>query len=192
MSRPGRPTRRASRPRLARPSRRAGRDRVRAARRAPAGGATAAPAGRAADACVPASAHRGALRPARRGLSTSSRTRSAITVAWSRRYILNSVAIWSLRERPARSRPPSSGPSRSSSPRSRAEWTSSSSGCAVNSPDSTVGSQRVDAGDQRGEVVAAEQPGCLENTGMCARTSKVVRRETPVEVSRTRERDELR
>ncbi len=55
----------------------------------------------------------------------------------SRRYIRTSVAIWSLRERPARSRPPSSAPSRSVRPRSKAPWTSSSVGSGPKAPDST-------------------------------------------------------
>ena len=65
---------------------------------------------------------------------TRSSTWAATTRAWSRRNTLNSVAIWSLRERPARSRPPTSGPTSSSSSRSRAPWTSSSEGSGRSSP----------------------------------------------------------
>ena len=60
--------------------------------------------------------------------------------AWSRRYILNSVATWSLRDRPARNRPASSAPSRSMRPRSSAVWTSSSSGVGTNAPERTSSS----------------------------------------------------
>ncbi len=63
--------------------------------------------------------------------------------ASARRYIRMSVAIWSLRERPARRRPPRSVPTRSSSPRSRAVWTSSSAGTAVKLPSATSASRRV-------------------------------------------------
>ncbi len=48
-----------------------------------------------------------------------------------RRYSRTRVAIWSLRERPARSRPPNSGPTRSISPRSSDPCTSSSVGAAT-------------------------------------------------------------
>src|SRR5713226_3049112 len=56
---------------------------------------------------------------------SSSASREVISRAWSRKYSRRSVAIWSLRLRPARSLPPSA-PTRSSSPRSRAVCTSSS------------------------------------------------------------------
>src|SRR5699024_995549 len=46
-------------------------------------------------------------------------------------------AIWSLRDRPARSLPPSSGPAISMSPRSSEECTSSSDSAATYSPVST-------------------------------------------------------
>lgn len=62
--------------------------------------------------------------------------------AWSRRYIRKRVAIWSLRDRPARSLPPRSGPSRSSSPRSSAVCTSSSATVPVKSPEATSASSR--------------------------------------------------
>src|SRR5581483_8099255 len=74
--------------------------------------------------------------------SWSSRISRPMIRAWSRRYIRPSVAIWSLRERPARSLPPSSGPSRSSRPRSSAVCTSSSATVPVKAPDSTSASSR--------------------------------------------------
>src|SRR6266545_1978171 len=66
--------------------------------------------------------------------STSSTRRAATPRTRSRRYSRRSVATWSLRDRPARSLPPSA-PTRSSRPRSRAVCTSSSSTLGRNSPD---------------------------------------------------------
>ena len=64
-------------------------------------------------------------------------TPAARARASSRRYIRTSVAIWSLRERPARSLPPRAEPTRSINPRSRAVCTSSSSAPGVNAPEAT-------------------------------------------------------
>ena len=64
-------------------------------------------------------------------------TPSATRRAASRSHIRNSVATWSLRDRPARSLPPSSGPARSIRPRSSAVCTSSSATTGVNAPDAT-------------------------------------------------------
>src|SRR5450759_742771 len=72
--------------------------------------------------------------------STTSRTSALTMRAWSRRYIRNSVATWSLRERPARNRPPTSAPARSISPRSSAVCTSSSSSAGPKTPDRTSAS----------------------------------------------------
>ena len=100
----------------------------------------------------------------------------------SRRYIRIRVAIWSLRDRPARRRPPSSGPIRSTSPRSRAPWTSSSVADGANAPDATSASSCVQAGDHSGELVVGEQVGPMESSGVGPRAGEVVRREPPVEV----------
>ncbi len=81
-------------------------------------GITASPASRA----WPASA------------STRSRTCPASVAAWSRKNTLNSVAIWSLRLRPARRRPPTSAPTSSTSRRSSAPCTSSSVGSGWRAP----------------------------------------------------------
>ena len=51
-----------------------------------------------------------AARPGRRARRRGRAPARRRSRAWSRRKALNSVATWSLRERPARSRPPSSGP----------------------------------------------------------------------------------
>src|SRR5699024_6273513 len=66
--------------------------------------------------------------------STRSSTWPATSPPACRRYMRNWVATWSLRERPARSRPPSSAPTRSISPRSSAVCTSSSSTEGLNMP----------------------------------------------------------
>ena len=80
--------------------------------------------------------------------------------AWSRRNILNSVATWSLRLRPARSRPPTSSPTSAISSRSRAPCTSSSDGSggsdAVGVP---LARARASPAQQRRVVVVGEQPG---------------------------------
>ena len=62
-----------------------------------------------------------------------------------RRYRRNRVTTWSLRERPARSRPPTSAPARSMRPRSSAVWTSSSEGSGPNTPLATSASSRSSA-----------------------------------------------
>src|SRR5450830_446380 len=77
--------------------------------------------------------------------STTSSTSPPRPRACSRRYMRTSVAIWSLRERPARSLPPSSPPARSMRPRSRAVWTSSSSGAGRKAPDATSARSRSSA-----------------------------------------------
>ena len=65
--------------------------------------------------------------------SCRSPTASASWVQASLRYSRRSLAIWSLRDRPARSLPPTA-PRCSTSHRSIAPWTSSSSGSKGNSP----------------------------------------------------------
>ena len=155
-SRRARRSRRATPPR-GRPSRAAARRRAAAARRGRAGGGRAAPAGRAAGACGPASARRGAGRPGRRGRRRRRAPARRPSRAWSRRYIRNSVAIWSLRDRPARSRPPTSAPARSISPRSSAVCTSSSSVAGPEGAGRDVGGQLVQPRQHRGEVGVVEQ-----------------------------------
>ena len=84
------------------------RRRAAAGARAPAGGARAAPAARPAGASCPASSRSGARRPAWRARRRRRAHPSPTRRTASRSHIRNSVATWSLRERPARSRPPSS------------------------------------------------------------------------------------
>ena len=72
--------------------------------------------------------------------STTSQIPEPTRRAASRSHIRKSVATWSLRDRPARSFPPSSAPARSTRPRSRAECTSSSSGAGPNAPEATSAS----------------------------------------------------
>ena len=66
--------------------------------------------------------------------STTRRMSRAIVREWSSRYIRTSVAIWSLRLRPALSLPPSSGPTSAMSACSSAPCTSSSCGPACSVP----------------------------------------------------------
>ena len=68
---------------------------------------------------------------------TTSMICPAMKRAWRRSHMRISAAIWSLRDRPARSLPPSSSPAMSSRPRSSAVASSSSSSMGVNDPSST-------------------------------------------------------
>ena len=181
-SRPAPPSRRARR-RRGRPSRAAARRRAAAPTRGPAGGGRAAPAGRAAGGCDPAWRRRGGAPPGPTSASTTSRTRPPTTRACSRRYIRNRVATWSLRERPARSRPPTSAPARSMSPRSSAVWTSSSSSAGWKAPDSTSARSRSSPSSIAASVGVVEQPGARAGPGR-GRASPAMScgREPPVEV----------
>ena len=71
-----------------------------------------------------------------RALTRSSRS-PAITREWRRNHMRIRQAIWSLRERPALSLPPSSSPAMSIRPRSRAVASSSSSSMGAKEPSST-------------------------------------------------------
>ncbi len=103
---------------------------------------------------------------------TSASWRSAISPpmirAWSRRYIRNSVATWSLRDRPARSLPPRSGPSRSSSPRSSAVCTSSSATVPMNSSAATARSRSSSPASMRVSSSPVSSPAFV-STRACAR-----------------------
>ena len=95
------------------------------------------------------------------------------------------VAIWSLRERPARSRPPSSAPTRSIRPRSSAPWTSSSVGRRDEGAGGHVGVQRVEPGEHAGELVVGQQArrGAAPGRGRASRRGRAGR-EPPVELRR--------
>ena len=84
----------------------------------------------------------------------------------SRRYILIKVAIWSLRDRPARSRPPSSAPTSSTSRRSSAPCTSSSVWAGGKAPEATSDCQGVEAVDHPRELVIGQQTGLVERPGV--------------------------
>ena len=119
---------------------------------------TAARAGRAADACGRASRRRDGVRAwswsaLDHRLDLGRRHRATAR----RRYSRISVAIWSLRERPARSRPPSSGPIRSISPRSSAPCTSSSVGAGPKLPETTSAASRSSPLDHPGQLVVGQQ-----------------------------------
>ena len=124
----------------------------------------------------------------RQGESTTSRTPAADPRACSRRYIRTSVAIWSLRERPARSRPPRSAPARSIRPRSSAACTSSSSGSRPEGARGDVGLRAVERGQHPGQLVGVEQPGGVQHPGVGPRAGDVVPGQPPVEVGRPGQR----
>ena len=69
--------------------------------------------------------------------SIRSETSWATPRSASRSHMRNIAATWSLRDRPARRRPPTSGPTRSIRPRSIAPCTSSSVGSGPNEPSAT-------------------------------------------------------
>ncbi len=100
--------------------------------------------------------------------SWRSATRPPMIRAWSRRYMRKRAAIWSLRDRPARSLPPSSGPSRSSRPRSRAVCTSSSAMVPVNEPSSTSAASRSRPASMRPSSSSVSSPARC-STRACAR-----------------------
>ena len=134
---------------------------------------------------------RGAARPGSAIASARSSTIAATTWAWSRRNTLNSVAIWSLRLRPARSLPPRSGPTRSTRAPSSAPWTSSSdsSGKQLTGADAAV--ELVDAGEERFQLVLGQVAGSVQHPGVRTGTVEVGGRQPPVEVGAPRERHEL-
>ena len=127
-------------------------------RRGPAGGGPAAPAGRAAGGCARASPRRGAGPPGRRARRRRPGRARTTWRACSRRYIRNSVAIWSLRERPARSRPPTSAPTRSMRPRSSAVCTSSSPSAGRNAPAATSSPSRSRPSSIAASVASSSSP----------------------------------
>ena len=101
-----------------------------------------APAEQPAGASCPASRHPGEPRPESANASTTSRTPVEMRRTASRSHIRNSVATWSFRERPARRRPPTSGPTRSIRPRSSAPCTSSSESLGPKAPLTTSAARR--------------------------------------------------
>ena len=102
------------------------------------------------------------------------------------------MATWSLRERPARSRPPTSGPTSSSSSRSRAPWTSSSEGAGTQVAGVVPLPQHRQPAQQLGVVGLGEQAGAVQGVGVRPGAGEVVGRQLPVEVRRPRQRLELR
>ena len=106
-----------------------------------------------------------------------------IVRAWSRRYILESVAIWSLRDRPARSRPPSSAPTTldQSSLQRAVHVLVGGAGANVAALDSPVELVEPRAGAELGPARAARP---WQHSRMGARAREVVRRQPPVEVRR--------
>ena len=112
--------------------------------------------------------------------STTSSVSAAITRTWSRIYMRPRVATWSLRERPARSFPPRVGPAMSRRPRSRAECTSSSLTCGVNSPVSTRRPSSSSAASMSRSSLSPKSPA-RARTRACAfepRTSYGARRQS--------------
>ena len=88
--------------------------------------------------------------------AATSKVAAAIVRAWRRNHMRISAAIWSLRERPALSFPPSSSPAISKSPRSRAVASSSSPSIGTNAPLSTrrCNSSRADSMRSNSSVVS--------------------------------------
>ena len=123
--------------------------------------------------------------------SARSSTIPAMTWAWSRRNTLNSVAIWSLRLRPARSLPPRSGPTRSTSASSRAPCTSSSDSRGSSSPERTCRSSSSMPAMSSSSSAWLRWPAALQNAGVRPGTVEVVARQPPVEVGAAREVHEL-
>ena len=187
-SRPARPTRTAT-PRCAGPSRAAGRRRAAARGRARRGGGRAAPAGRAAGGCARASARPDAPPAWASSASTTSQIPGRPGGRASRRYIRKRVATWSLRDRPARSLPPSSAPARSTRPRSSAECTSSSSGVGAERAGGDVGLQlRPGPTSMPASSSSVSSPARCSTRACAIDAAQVVGRQPPVEVRRLRQR----
>ena len=115
--------------------------------------------------------------------STTSNRPAAIVRAWRRRYMRGRVAIWSLRDRPARNLPPSSGPTRSMRMRSSAPCTSSSDSEGDTFPAATSSRSAVRATTISAVSASVSKPGALQGVGMRDRRCQVVVRIAPVKVS---------
>ena len=100
--------------------------------------------------------------------SARSSTRPATVRAWSRRKTLKSVAIWSLRLRPARSLPPRSAPTCSTSAPSSAPCTSSSCGPGSSSPARRGGRARRCRPSSPSRSASVSRPAAC-STRACAR-----------------------
>ena len=105
----------------------------------------------------------------------------------SRRYSRYSVATWSLRDRPARSFPPSSVPARSISPRSeRGVHVFVGVGrreCAV----ATSAASWSSAASMPSSSVVGQQPGVVQHPGVRLRAGDVVRRQHASRTGSTRD-----
>ena len=104
---------------------------------------------------------------------------------------MKSVAIWSLRLRPARSLPPRSAPTCATRAPSSAPCTSSSCGPGSSSPRAHAAVELVDAGQQPVPLRVGEQAGRVQHPGVRPGPVEVVGRQPPVEVRAARECLEL-
>ena len=148
----------------------------------------AAPAARAAGGCGPASARRRRPWPARRARRRRRARGRRARAPRRRRYIRTSVAIWSLRDRPARSLPPRSAPARSISPRSSAVCTSSSSSTGRKSPAATSARSRSSASTMPSSSSSDSSPAACRTRACATEPEMSSVREPPVEVRRLRQR----
>ena len=114
-------------------------------------------------------------RPDRPGRRERPGARRRATRACSRRYIRNRVAIWSLRERPARSRPPSFG----ADPLDQAALERGVhvlvGGGRAERAGGDVGVQRVEPGEHAVELASPSSPAPVQRAGVRAGARDVVR-----------------
>ncbi len=108
----------------------------------------------------------------------------------SRRNSLIMVAIWSLRDRPARSRPPSSRPTSSFRPRSSVPCTSSSVGPGSEAARRQLGCRaRSRPIDHRCVLVLGQQAGPPQRVGVGSGAGQIVGSQPPVEMGGLAERE---
>ena len=104
---------------------------------------------------------------------------------------MKSVAIWSLRLRPARSLPPRSAPTCATRAPSSAPCTSSSCGPGSSSPARTRRSSSSMPASSPSRSASVSRPGRVQHPGVRPGPVEVVGRQPPVEVRAARERLEL-
>ncbi len=174
------------------PSRAVARRRAAAPRRERQVVGRAAPAGRAAGACDRAWPRRDVPGPAarvrRRRREPARRRRRDC----SRRYIRTSVAIWSLRERPARSRPPSVGADALDQPAFEGGVDVLVIGCGHEGAGADILGQRLQAGEHAARSASVSSPArcstrawarCRPGRSGASRQSKCVERDSSASAS---------
>ena len=122
------------------------------------------------------------------GLLDGRRRRAASARAWSRRYSRRSVATWSLRERPARSLPPS-GAEPLEQRRARARCARPRRPASGRTPRCATSASRSSSAPSIAASSSSSSSPARCSTRACARdAAQVVRRQPPVEVHRQRQR----